>query len=628
VEITIDKKVMDSYGCSSNEYYNNDDKNFGLITFNSDITELNQKFFKGSTTLTSIDLPLNCETIGEYEFQGCTSLTTYTPPSSNSLKEIQNHAFEGCTSLTSFEIPDSITTLGEGIFAGCSNIENFKGKFVTYGGKAIVTDRTLTDKTLISVVAKDDSETNGRIYNISEIDPNITRLGEYCFSCCKDLRRVDIPDTVTEIGNCAFKGCENLCEIHFYGKNEITFGEDIFDNNLFYDNSDSDSDKNNSNLKIFILQENFQTFIEKNPDFAYEYKDYIYPKPSDNKIIYYTEKNKINSSDTKVDTEVSFTTYDDNINSLKYTYFITDIKKFTNNIDIQKVIIGENNKKINESAFENCTSLEYVYIPNTITEFGNKCFYGCKELTSIIIPNKPNKFIYIEQTKEYTRSIDINNNITINKFLSEGNTKFGNDIFYGCKNLTKFDSYYKDFLSSDNRCYIDGNYLMFFAEGDISEYTFPSDIKVNTINKSAFKGTSIESITICDTVSTIGESAFEGCAITSINGLDKVTTIQKNAFKNCKSLGEISLKNVSTIGESAFEGSSMSVTNNDLSNVTKIGAGAFKLCENFGYVEVDDKNKVVDVNKIVNFQVKAMLPLLLIDVILWKIIRIIIMGVI
>ena len=39
-------------------------------------------------------------------------------------------------------------------------------------------------------------------------------------------------------------------------------------------------------------------------------------------------------------------------------------------------------------------------------------------------------------------------------------------------------------------------------------------------------------------------------------------------------------------------------------------------------------NEAEFVNKIVNFQVKAMLPLLLIDVILWKIIRIIIMGVI
>ena len=101
--INIDGDVLKKYNCS-NDYIN---KTFGLITFKSDesdesdipniipnITKLNQNFFKESSTLTSIDLPLNCEIIGESEFEDCVNLITYTPPSSNTLKEIEKYAFK------------------------------------------------------------------------------------------------------------------------------------------------------------------------------------------------------------------------------------------------------------------------------------------------------------------------------------------------------------------------------------------------------------------------------------------------------------------------------------------------------------------------------------------------------
>lgn len=41
---------------------------------------------------------------------------------------------------------------------------------------------------------------------------------------------------------------------------------------------------------------------------------------------------------------------------------------------------------IANNAFENCTSLISVIIPNTLTTIGDYAFYGCTSLTSIIIP--------------------------------------------------------------------------------------------------------------------------------------------------------------------------------------------------------------------------------------------------
>lgn len=42
---------------------------------------------------------------------------------------------------------------------------------------------------------------------------------------------------------------------------------------------------------------------------------------------------------------------------------------------------------IENSAFENCTELTSVTIPNSVTSIGSDAFKGCKGLTSVTIPN-------------------------------------------------------------------------------------------------------------------------------------------------------------------------------------------------------------------------------------------------
>lgn len=37
-------------------------------------------------------------------------------------------------------------------------------------------------------------------------------------------------------------------------------------------------------------------------------------------------------------------------------------------------------------AFQNCTSLEWAYIPNTVEEIGSGIFDGCTNLSHIYIP--------------------------------------------------------------------------------------------------------------------------------------------------------------------------------------------------------------------------------------------------
>lgn len=68
--------------------------------------------------------------IGEYAFEGCSSLTSIEIPSS--VTSIGDHAFRRCSSLTSIEIPSSITRIGDGAFSGCSDalvIRGVKGSY-------------------------------------------------------------------------------------------------------------------------------------------------------------------------------------------------------------------------------------------------------------------------------------------------------------------------------------------------------------------------------------------------------------------------------------------------------------------------------------------------------------------
>lgn len=77
--------------------------------------------------------------------------------------------------------------------------------------------------------------------------------------------------------------------------------------------------------------------------------------------------------------------------------FTGNVKKvgdsaFANCTSVQRITIGEILQGLGDSAFENCTSLKSVYIKdgnaiNTITSIPYNCFYNCASLTSFNIPS-------------------------------------------------------------------------------------------------------------------------------------------------------------------------------------------------------------------------------------------------
>ena len=74
--------------------------------------------FEGCSSLTSLTIPSSVTSIGWSAFEGCSGLTSLTIPSS--VTSIGNYAFEGCSGLTSIYVYlEKTPKLGTDIFSGC-----------------------------------------------------------------------------------------------------------------------------------------------------------------------------------------------------------------------------------------------------------------------------------------------------------------------------------------------------------------------------------------------------------------------------------------------------------------------------------------------------------------------------
>ena len=168
---------------------------------------------------------------------------------------------------------------------------------------------------------------------------------------------------------------------------------------------------------------------------------------------------------------------------------------------------------IGNRAFYGCRNMTSITLPNTVTYIGHYAFWQCNNLTSISIPNSVS---YI-----------------------------GSSVFYNCHNLTTINI--PSNITSINS-------YTFYLCRSLTQINIPQG--VTDIGEKAFclcQG--LTAITIPEGVVSIGKSAFYGDNIKSVILPQSITEIQQTAFEKCNKIESITCKAVSppTCGTDAFK---------------------------------------------------------------------------
>lgn len=368
-------------------------------------------------------------------------------------------------------------------------------------------------KTANVVVLSDFSE-GGKNYTVTELSTNAFGNSAYAIAGGGDysIRSVQIPETVTIIGSCAFAYCYNLTSVNL-PSNLTKLGSGAFAH------CENLSSEINIPASVSIIERTSFSFCEKITSVNIsegikEIGDEAFRNTGIKKISIPNSVDKVGSS--------AFY----GCGNLQEVTLPTGLKTITGalfqNSGLLSISIPSGVTEIQQYAFYGCQSLTSIQMPKDLTKIGNFAFYNCKSLTDLFIP--------------------------------KGVESIGNWIVDGCESL-KSISVEDGNLKYDSRenC----NAIIETASNTLKTGCMATQIPstVESIGEYAFsRCISLDKIVIPGNVRSIADNAFQACEnLITIKMEEGVEHIGGLSFENCKNLKTLILPStISKIGYGAF----------------------------------------------------------------------------
>ena len=458
-----------------------------------------------STTFVGYRLRQGTTTSGiwQYSCNNGSGLTVYSTSGGNSSTtgyRLQSYYYNIPSSIKKVTVTDA-TTIPEEAFMNCTAIEEIN---LNEGITSI--EQNVFRKCGIKKPKQDDYIISGSVLikytgnsNSITIPDNVTIIAPLAFENNTSLHNVYLTKNIRFVGNGAFSGCTYATINIPMAETALTYFSDSF---------------NNVQLVVF---EEYNQFVNGNDTFLY--------------------------------------TLDDEGNAS-----IIQCTTTSTNITLPSDVDGHTVTSVGVNGIANCTSLENVSIPASISRLDENAFAGCTNLVTITIPatcTEVGKYAFKDCTSLHSVT------------LAEGVLRVDDYAFYNCTALSEI-------VIPDSCLYL-GRYA-FYNCTSLSTATI--GIAVEDVNDYAFCNcSSLSTIVIGTSVKTIGDYALYNTAITRLTTPYTLISIGDFAVAECPNLNRVILRNgITTIGYSAFRNDSLLTTINVVSSITRIGGYAFSGC--------------------------------------------------
>lgn len=399
------------------------------------------------------------------------------------------------------------------------------------------------------------------------IPDSICNLEEYAFMGCNNLSKIILPTTLKTIPDYAFYQCESLKEINF-SENIIDIGYRIFDicESLQRINVDINNKKYKSIDGVLYDKDNFQLIK--------------YPGGRSDKIFYVAQNTKSISKEAFDSTKINEIILPSSVETIEEFAFL--------NSELKKINL-DNVKTIGKCAFAGCKMLTKLSIGSKLSNVFYETFYNTEKLEEIFVDDENTTMSSYKKLlcdKEQTEILYCPRSYRFDGLTFEETIKtIKEKAFSNCNNLERIDSNLgSDSLSLSSKINKIEAYA-FCNCHNLKYVEIPKNIKV--IKPYCFTYCDhLKDVIFENTMITLESFIFSNCSsLEHIKLPEKLLVINNHAFHACFNLKRIELPNIlRTIGMEAFSDCCMLEEITLPDNIKNIGSYAFVNCTNLNKI--------------------------------------------